>query len=126
MNSLGDSTTSRALEQAQNPLGIHALSAGPPPRFLHLKIEIDLRRRAWQCYAGAAGSGRYLKPYAGRLLGSVARRGEQQADLYTLNEVSRQAAQRFIGARLVNVSFQTENASAPIARLELGDVGWAA
>jgi hypothetical protein len=113
--------------QAQNsiPDGLRLLDHAKP-KFLQLKITIDLRCRSWQCYAGAAGAGRYLNFYAGRLPDAVARKGEQQANLYALNEATRQVAQRFTGARVMNIEFQAENVGAAIARLELGSVRWAA
>jgi hypothetical protein len=88
------------------------------PKYLSLHITVDLSRRRWEALAGPASAQSRLYYLTGTIPRAVARQ-EYRANLHALNESSRLALERFKGARIVSISINEENISAPIARLEM-------
>lgn len=93
---------------------------GERPHLLQLRITVDPDRRLWECYAGAAGAGKYLNHFTGRIPHAAVKAGAARVNTYALNEASRAALKRFKGAQVVSIDLDPQNVNSPIARLEMG------
>lgn len=89
------------------------------PQLLQLRITVDPHHRLWECYAGAAGAGKFLNHFTGKLPRAIARLGGARANGFALNAAARLALKRFAGAKIVSISIDGENIAAPIVRLEM-------
>lgn len=105
-----------ANQQRFNPLSL----TGEPPKFLQVRIRIDLALRCWTCRAGAAGAAKYLQFFAGTFPVEIARTDEVRAQSYCLTQAARKIKAKYPDAQISTIEFNPENVEAPISRLALG------
>lgn len=98
---------------------------GGEPKYIQVRLRVDLALRCWTCRAGAAGAGKFLQFFAGTFPAEIAKSDEVRAQTFCLSRAAEKIKTRFPESQIVSIEFNPENAAAPIARLEM-EAQWAA